>query len=84
MQICEKYDLVSPIYKTSFRGGCWFCSKQSIGQLKWLYKEHRDMWNILKEMEKDSHNTFRPNQTLAQLEERFRYELDQMTIFDFL
>jgi hypothetical protein len=42
------------------------------------------MWNMLKEMEKDSHNTFRPNQTLEQLEERFRYELDQMTIFDFL
>ena len=72
MEICEKYDLVSPIYKTSVRGGCWFCPKQRIGQLKWLYKEHNDLWNILKNMEKDSFNTFRPNTTLEELEGRFQ------------
>jgi len=71
MEICEKYDLVSPIYKTSFRGGCWFCPKQRLSQLKWLYQKHNDLWNILKEMEKDSFNTFKPNTTLKDLEERF-------------
>ena len=74
MEICEKYDLVSPIYKTSFRGGCWFCPKQRLSQLKWLYKEHNDLWNILKDMEKDSFNTFKPNATLKDLEERFKEE----------
>lgn len=71
MEICEKYDLVSPIYKTSFRSGCWFCPKQRLSQLKWLYQKHNDLWNILKEMEKDSFNTFKPNATLKDLEERF-------------
>ena len=75
MEICKKYDLVSPIYKTSFRGGCWFCPKQRLSQLKWLYTEHRDLWNILREMEKDSFNTFKPNYTLEQLEERFEKEV---------
>lgn len=74
MEICEKYDLVSPIYKTSFRGGCWFCPKQKLSQLKWLYKEHNNLWNILKDMEKDSFNTFKPNVTLKDLEERFENE----------
>ena len=72
MEICRKYDLLSPIYKTSFRGGCWFCPKQRLSQLKWLYKEHNDLWNILKDMEKDSVNTFKPNVTLKDLEERFK------------
>lgn len=81
LKICKKYDLVSPIYKTSFRGGCWFCPKQSIKQLENLYRNYPDLWNILKNMEKDSHNTFKPNMTLEQLEERFRYE--QLSIFDF-
>ena len=72
MEICEKYDLLSPIYKTSFRGGCWFCPKQRLSQLKWLYQEHNDLWNILKDMEKDSLNTFKPNTTLKDLEERFK------------
>ena len=84
VQICKKYDLVSPIYKTSFRGGCWFCIKQSIKQLRGLYKEHKDLWNILKEMEKDSHNTFRPDYTIEQLEERFKKEQKQMTIYDYM
>ena len=72
MEICEKYDLLSPIYKTSFRGGCWFCPKQRLSQLKWLYQEHNDLWNILRDMEKDSLNTFKPNTTLKDLEERFK------------
>ena len=74
MEICEKYDLLSPIYKTSFRGGCWFCPKQRLSQLKWLYQEHNDLWNTLRDMEKDSCNTFRPNTTLKDLEERFKNE----------
>lgn len=74
MEICEKYDLVSPIYKTSFRGGCWFCPKQGLKQLKWLYKTHPDLWNVLKSMEKDSLNKFKPNTTLKDLEERFKEE----------
>ena len=72
MEICEKYDLLSPIYKTSFRGGCWFCPKQRLSQLKWLYQEHNDLWNTLRDMEKDSFNTFKPNTTLKDLEERFK------------
>ena len=74
MEICKKYDLLSPIYKTSFRGGCWFCPKQRLSQLKWLYEEHNDLWNTLKDMEKDSFNTFKPNTTLKDLEERFKNE----------
>ena len=74
MEICEKYDLLSPIYKTSFRGGCWFCPKQRLSQLKWLYQEHNDLWNTLRDMEKDSFNTFKPNVTLKDLEERFKNE----------
>lgn len=72
LEICKKHDLLSPIYETSFRGGCWFCPKQSMKQLKWLYQTHRDLWDILKGMEKDSHNTFKPNYTLQQLEDKFK------------
>ena len=76
MEICKKHDLLSPIYKTSFRGGCWFCPKQRLSQLRWLYKEHRELWDILKVMERDSFNTFRPNTTLSELEERFNNEIN--------
>lgn len=75
MKICKNNDLLSPIYETSFRAGCWFCVKQSISQLRNLYRTYPELFNKLKDMEKDSHNTFRPNCTLEQLEERFKNEV---------
>lgn len=72
MEICKEYDLLSPIYESSFRGGCWFCVKQRLSQLRNLYENYPELWNKLKELEKDSFNTFRPKQTLAELEEKFK------------
>ena len=53
---------------------CWFCPKQSISQLKNLYKTYPHLWNELKRIEKDSFNTFKPNCTIQQLEDRFNKE----------
>lgn len=72
MEICKEYDLLSPIYESSFRGGCWFCVKQRLSQLRNLYENYPELWNKLKELEKDSFNTFRTKQTLRELEERFK------------
>jgi hypothetical protein len=84
MEICKKYDLVSPIYQSSFRGGCWFCVKQSINQLRNLFNYHNELWQKLIELEKDSFNTFKPNLSLKELEIRFKKETSQLTIFDFI
>lgn len=75
MEICKQHGLLSPIYQSSFRGGCWFCPKQSHAQLKWLYLNHPELWQLLKEMEKDSHNTFKPNISIFDLEEKFKKEV---------
>lgn len=74
MAICRKYDLVSPIYENSFRGGCWFCVKQSLPQLKYLYLKYPNLWNTLKDMEKESHNTFKIGKTFEELEIKFERE----------
>lgn len=74
MEICRQNDLLSPIYKTSFRGGCWFCVKQSLKQLKWLYNKHRELWQKLIEMENDTIHSFKPNYSLHDLEKRFERE----------
>ena len=82
LEICKKHNLLSPIYQHSFRGGCWFCPKQSEKQLKWLYTKHPELWQKLKKMEKDSHNTFKPNQTLEDLDIKFTGAIkNQISIF---
>lgn len=70
-KICKQYGLLSPIYETSSRGGCWFCPKQSLKQLQALYENYHDLWCELKKMEQDSFNTFKPNLSLEQIENKF-------------
>lgn len=49
--LCEKYGLLSPIYRYSKRGGCWFCPNATKGELRHLRRNHKDLWNKLLELE---------------------------------
>lgn len=49
---CEEYDLLSPIYNFSNRGGCWFCPNARKGQLEHLRNDYPDLWNKLLELER--------------------------------
>lgn len=88
-ELCRKYDLLSPIYRFTKRGGCWFCPNTGNGELKHLRTNHRDLWQKLLDLEKEPDligriwNT-RTGQSVAGLEELFRWEESQMTIFDFI
>lgn len=71
---CMHNDLLSPIYETSMRGGCWFCHNQSVNQLRLLRKHYPDYWSILLKWDKDSPITFKPSHTLQDFEKRFNLE----------
>lgn len=71
IEICKQHDLLSPKYTNSFRGGCWFCPKQSMSDLYELWKNYPNYFNMLVEMEKDSFNTFKPNKTIKQIKQEF-------------
>lgn len=43
-ELCEKHGLLSPIYKTGTRGGCWFCPNARISSFCHLRREHPDLW----------------------------------------
>lgn len=73
MNICRKYELLSPMYEVDgiFRGGCWFCPKQCLADLHSLWKNYPKLWRELEVMEPFSRNTFKPRTTLAELAKRF-------------
>ena len=50
-QLCKKYDLLSPVYSYTKRGGCWFCMNCSINQLRNLRNNHRQLWEKLLNLE---------------------------------
>lgn len=69
-ELCRKHNLLSPIYDTDTRGGCWFCPNAKISSLSRLRKLHPDYWQ---ELEALSHTPnlcsygFRYGQTLQEV-----------------
>ena len=87
--LCKKYDLLSPIYEFTNRGGCWFCPNMRYAQLKHLRTHHPDLWNKLLELENEPDLIGNMWNTLTKTkihdwEERFYWEERQMNIFDFI
>ena len=72
---CEENDLLSPIYTTATRGGCWFCHNQSVDQLRLLRKNYPDLWQLLLKWDKDSPVTFKSDgHTVHDFDKRFSME----------
>lgn len=44
---CLEYGLLSPIYETGNRNGCWFCPNVRIGDLAKFKLVHPSLWNEL-------------------------------------
>lgn len=59
-EFCKKNNLYSPVYQYSFRTGCWFCHNQSLEQLRYLRKNHPDLWAIMLKWDSDSPVIFLP------------------------
>lgn len=72
---CEDNDLLSPIYTTASRGGCWFCHNQGVDQLRILRKAYPEYWQLMLKWDKDSPVTFKADgHTVHDFEARFAAE----------
>ena len=74
-QWCEENNLLSPIYTSAARGGCWFCHNQSVDQLRLLRRNYPDLWEILLRWDSDSPVSFKPDgHTVHDFDKRFMLE----------
>ena len=72
---CEERGLLSPIYTTATRGGCWFCHNQGVDQLRLLRKNYPDLWQLLLKWDNDSPVTFKSDgHTVHDFDKRFQAE----------
>lgn len=68
-------NLLSPVYTTATRDGCWFCHNQSVGQLRLLRKNYPDLWALLLKWDLDSPVSFKPDgRTVHDFDARFALE----------
>lgn len=74
-QWCEENNLLSPIYTSSTRGGCWFCHNQRADQLRLLRKDYPELWKLLLKWDLDSPYSFKADgHTVHDFEKRFQAE----------
>lgn len=74
MEICKELGWVSPTYLHSGRDGCWFCPCQGLGQLRHLYNEFPEYWQMMMCWDKDTSMRFKIAHTLEDFDCRFRME----------
>lgn len=74
--LCKTVGLLSPHYEEeeSFRGGCWFCVKQNMKNLRTLCVKYPHLYAELEAMERDSHTPFKPNFSLKAFREKIEQE----------
>lgn len=78
--ICVSQGLLSPIYKFTERGGCWFCANQKIQELEVLYREFPNLWEELMEVQRLPNKVqekFNRTQTLYDIEEQIKNGVQQ-------
>lgn len=51
MKLCEEYDLVSPMYSFSKRGGCWFCPNAKLAEHRDIRDRYPEVWQRYVELE---------------------------------
>ena len=74
-QWCEENELLSPIYTTATRGGCWFCHHQGVNQLRLLRKNYPDLWALMLKWDADSPVSFKADgHTVHDFDRRFQME----------
>lgn len=74
LKICQEHYLLSPIYQTQARNGCWFCHNARIGELRDLWRQYPELWAELRMIQRFSRVSFRQDSTIFDLEKRFEKE----------
>lgn len=88
LQLCREYNLLSPIYNHTSRGGCWFCPNARDCELRELRNKHNDLWQILLKLEEEPNLIGNIWNTLKKIsihdkEEKYKWENAQLNIFDY-
>lgn len=85
---CQEYGLLSPCYKYSKRGGCWFCPNAKLAEHNQIRNLYPKIWKEFVSLESadnvanDKWNIY--GSALHEIDEKLFWEEQQMTIFDYL
>ncbi len=74
-ELCEQFGLLSPIYKHGKRNGCWFCPNQRKVELMHLYRNNKDLFLKLVELDKTENKAsehWNRDSSISEIYEKFK------------
>ena len=74
LEICRAAYLLSPIYATHKRNGCWFCHNARLDEMRDLWRNYPELWEELRKLQTISPIKFTSRNSIFDLEERFKKE----------
>jgi 3'-phosphoadenosine 5'-phosphosulfate sulfotransferase (PAPS reductase)/FAD synthetase len=87
-ELCQEYDLISPVYQLSNRQGCWFCPNARERVCVWLKENKPHYWERLRELSQTPNLvTYKFNRTETfeeldkRLEEKIKNNKAQLKLF---
>jgi hypothetical protein len=84
MNKCREYGLISPIYESSHRGGCWFCPNCKIKVFAEFRNKYPHLWQELQKLSREPNLCsygFKYGMTLQEVEARMDAIDMQLTLF---
>lgn len=73
MDLCRKYNLLSPLYEMGERGGCFFCYNANIKRYMHIFKNYPSYWKALKDLYHETKSkSFKYNKTIEDIEQEIR------------
>lgn len=84
LELCDRYDLLSPIYQYRVRNGCWFCPNCPPSHFARLRRQHPKLWQELETFDNVDNkvgNYFSYTKTLSDIRHRMD-EIDRRLDFE--
>ena len=84
-RLCEKYGMLSPVYRITSRNGCWFCPFCKEAEWEHMINKHEDIFDRLIDLENKypdrAQTMLTYTETAAQLKRRILSYGEQMKLF---
>lgn len=72
LEICKSYGFdFGGVYEHHSHFNCWLCPLQRKGELRWIFDNDKEKWDILRDMQYQTDGSYYPNETIFDCEKQF-------------
>lgn len=72
LEICKEHGFeFGGVYEHHNHFNCWLCPLQRVGELKWIFDNDKEKWNILREMQFQTDGYYHSGNTIMDFDKRF-------------